>query len=76
MGRTMSRVRFSHIIISVITAVLVGLFVTIYVFHSTLLDIERSLPIIETEQERDLASLYQEFTVLAKAITMAKSEPS
>jgi len=72
----MSRVRFSHIIISVITAVLVGLFVTIYVFHSTLLDIERSLPIIETEQERDLASLYQEFTVLAKAITMAKSEPS
>ena len=72
----MSRVRFSHIIISVITAVLVGLFVTIYVFHSTLLDIERSLPIVETEQERDLTSLYQEFTVLAKAITMAKSEPS
>ena len=72
----MSQIRFSHVIISIFAAVLLGLFVTIYVLHNTLVDIERSLPIVVTEQERDLASLYQEFTVLANAITMAKTQPS
>ncbi len=72
----MSRIRFSQIVISIIAAVLLGLFVTIYVLHNTLVDIEHSLPIIVTEQERDLAFLYQEFSVLAGAITMAKTAPS
>lgn len=72
----MSQIRFSKITISVIAAVLLGLFVTIYVLHNTLVDIEYSLPIIVTEQERDLALLYQEFADLAGAITMAKTAPS
>jgi len=62
--------------ISVIAAVLLGLIVTIYVLHNTLVDVELSLPKIVTEQERDLALLYQEFTVLADAITMSKTAPS
>jgi len=70
------RIRFSQFIIAVISAVLLGLFVTIYVLHSTLVDIEDSLPITVTEQERDLALLYQGFSGLAGAISIAKNIPS
>ena len=56
--------------------VLLGLFITIFVLHNTLVDIEDSLPITVTEQERDLALLYQEFSGLAGAIRIAKNNSS
>jgi signal transduction histidine kinase len=67
-----SQIRFSQKIIAVILAILLGLFVTIYVLHNTLVDIENSLPITVTQQERDLALLHQEFSALAAAIRIAR----